>query len=538
MLSNLFAQSGRLLKVNLKRDRWKLLIWVLVLAGLMIGYASKIGVIFSSQKSVDALVVTLRSPAMIAVLGYIPKSVAMTEATLFSGEMLVFMGLFYGLASLLLTVNATRGDEDQGLTELVRAKPVGRQALLFAAFLELVVFNLFLFILIGGGLQVTDMAGANTSGNWLSAALLSGVGLLFGTIGILTAQTASEARSATTGALSLLGVAYIARMLIDVQNPKYNWWSPLGWVERGGAYYDNNWLPVGYLLLTTLVILLLAMAISSRRDIGAGIIAVRRGHAKSWFLSGPLTALIKTDGKSFWSWLFGALIMGLMYGSIFNSITDVIKSNQFMATMFTTAMQKKASDALLLQFMATLAIVFVIIGSLRGIFMVNQIETDAKKGYLELLLAKPISRTRIFFTYVGYAIVNALIAFAAGLTGLYLGNIAVMKHPLALKYFIRLFNGYSVTIIVMIAIAALLAAFVPRLKSLTLVYAGLGFVIMYFHSIFKLKDWVVKLVPYGWMKNLPVKQINWTNFTGLLIVAVILLIVATIGFQRRDQITK
>lgn len=170
--------------------------------------------------------------------------------------------------------------------------------------------------------------------------------------------------------------------------------------------------------------------------------------------------------------------------------------------------------------------------------MVNQIETDAKKGYLELLLAKPISRTRIFFTYVGYAIVNALIAFAAGLTGLYLGNIAVMKHPLALKYFIRLFNGYSVTIIVMIAIAALLVAFVPRLKSLTLVYAGLGFVIMYFHSIFKLKDWVVKLVPYGWMKNLPVKQINWTNFTGLLIVAVILLIVATIGFQRRDQITK
>lgn len=538
MLSNLFAQSGRLLRITLKRDRWRMLVWFLVLAGLMVGYASKVGVIYSSQKSVDALVVTLRSPAMIAVLGYIPKSVAITEATLFSGEMLVFMGLFYGLASLLLAVNVTRGDEDQGLTELVRAKPVGRQALLMAAFLESIVFNLLLFIAVGGGLQLANMAGANTNGNWLSAALLSGTGLMFGTLGILTAQAASEARTAVTSAITLLGAAYIIRMLIDVQQPKYNWWSPLGWIEQGGAYYQNNWLPVLYLILATIVILALAMFISGHRDIGAGIIAVRNGKAHSWFLRGPLTALIKVDAKSFWSWLFGAIILGLMYGSIFDSITDVIKSNKFMATMFTTAMKKKASDALLLQFMATLAIVFVVVATLRGIFLVNQIVSDAKKGYLEQLLAKPISRVRIFVTYVGYAIVNSLLVFAAGLGGLYLGNIAVMNRPLAFKYFVRLFNGYSVAILVMIAIAAVLVAFVPRLKSLSLLYTGFGFIMMYFHSIFKLKVWMVKLVPYGWMRQLPVQQIKWSNFMGLLVVAVILLIVAGIGFQRRDQITK
>ncbi|MFD1465475.1 ABC transporter permease [Lapidilactobacillus mulanensis] len=537
MFNNLFAQSGRLLRINLKRDRFKMLTWIVVIIGLMIGYASKIGVIYSSQSSVNALMVTLRSPAMIAVLGYVPANVKMTEAILFSSEMLVFMGLFYALASLLLSVNVTRGDEEQGLTELVQAKGVGRQATLMAAFLESVVFNLVMFVLLGVGLQLANMTGSNTNGNWLTAALLSGVGLLFGTSGILTAQVTAEARTASTYTIGLLGLSYLVRMMIDVQNPDYNWWSPLGWIERGAVYYDNNWLPVVYIILAIIVILGAAIFLSARRDVGAGLIATRAGKATSRFLRGPLTTLIKVDAKGFWSWFFGAIIMGLMYGSIFNSITDVLKSNKFMEQMFSDAMKNKASDALLLQFLSTLSVVFVLIGTVRGIVLVNKLDGDAKKGYLEQFLAKPVSRVRIFWTYVGYALVNALMAFAAGIGGLYAGNIAVMgNHPLALKYFTRLFAGYSVTIAVMIALAAVVIAFAPKLKSIAMIYTGVAFVVMYFRSIFKLKDWMVELVPYGWMRDIPVKEIDGTVLLGLLVVAVVLLVVAASGFQRRDQI--
>ncbi|MCH4056391.1 MAG: permease [Lactobacillaceae bacterium] len=537
MLDNLFAQSGRLLLINLKRDRYKILIWLLVLVGLMVGYASKISVIYASQNSVNALMETLRSPAMIAVLGVTPAHVKVTEAILFASEMLVFIGLFYGLASLLLAVNLTHGDEEQGLTELIRAKHVGRQSTLVAAFLESVVFNFLLFILVGAGLQVANMAGSQTNGNWLAAALLSGFGLLFGVVGILMAQIASETRTALTYSVSLLGLTYLVRMVIDVKNPDNNWWSPLGWLEHGSVYHENNWWPVVLLVLATAVVLFISLVASAHRDIGAGLIAGRAGKATSRFLRGPLTTLIKVDGKSFWSWLFGAFIMGLMYGSIFNSITDVLKSNQFMSKMFSDAMKSRASDALLLQFLATLAVVFVVVGSIRGVMLVNKIDSDAKSGYLEPLLARPISRLRLFSIYVGYALINGLVTFIAGVGGLYAGNLAVMsKHPLAFKYFLRLVDGYSVTIVVMIALSAVVIAFQPRLKGLPLVYAGIGFVMMYFRSIFKLKDWVIQLVPFGWMRKIPVKPVDQATFLGLLIVAVVLLLIAGIRFRQRDQI--
>ncbi|WP_461219343.1 ABC transporter permease [Lapidilactobacillus salsurivasis] len=536
MFKNNFAQTGRLLGLNLRRDWLKLTLWLLGLVGLMVGYAAAIGTIFPDEAARESLIATLKTPAMVAFLGYFPEHVAMTDAVMFSGEMLVFMSLMYGLASLLIAISATRGEEEAGLVELLQAKNVGRHAFLLAGFWEVLLFNLATLLLVGGGLSVIHMTGANLSGDWLTATLPAAFGLLFGVVGLLLAQVVAETRSAMAGSLALLGLAYLVRMLVDVSQPSANWWSPFGWLERAGAYYQNNWWPLGLLVLSSVVLFAGAFWASDARDLGAGLVAVRNGRVKSRLLRGPLTALIKTDGRSFWSWLIGALIIGLMYGSIFNTLADMIDSNPMIKQILGSQTRQQAGNQVVVTFMATLSIVLVTIAVIRALFLTNRLYGDGQLGYIELFAAKPIGHIRLGATYLGYALINGWLTLGAGVFGLYLGNVAVLSQPVAAKYFWRMFGANSVVVLVFIAVAAVLLAFAPKWRHLLLAYAGIGFVLMYFRNIFQLSDQVVKIVPYGWFKNIPQQSLDWSVLGVMIGLSVVLLIIASWGYHRRDQI--
>ncbi|WP_125767788.1 ABC transporter permease [Lapidilactobacillus wuchangensis] len=535
MLKENFAQTGALLKINLRRDWVKLLTWFLILVGLLVGYAYKIGTLFSGEKAMATLVATLRTPAMIAIMGYIPDQPAITEAIIYSSEMVVFMSLFAGLASLLISVGATRGAEEEGLVELLRAKAVGQQAFIAAAWLENLLLNGLLFLTTGVGLQFAAMTGANAAGNWLLAALIAGSGLVFGSIGILAAQLTREGRTATSYSLAALGLAYLLRMVIDVRNHQYNWWSLLGWPEQAGVYYHNNWWPVVWQLLAIVVVLVAAMVLNAQRDLNGGLIAVRAGKTTSRFLRGPLTALIKTDQRSFWAWLIGAVVIGMMYGSIFNHISAIIAANPLMQQIVSAGRQQQAVTQLILNFMTLLSVVMAVLGTIRGQMLANHLYLDARQGYLELYFARPVSRLRVFSSYLGWAILNAWLVLAAGILGLYLGSAAVMKQPLALKYFIRIFSGYFGPVAVLVIFSALLLTWAPRWRQLGLVYTGIGFGIMYFHSLLKLPTWVMELVPYGWVRQVPVKTVSGATILSMIVISLVGLGLAYWGYRQRDQ---
>lgn len=535
MLKENFAQTGALLKINLRRDGVKLLAWFLILVGLLVGYAYKIGTLFAGAKAMATLVATLRTPAMIAIMGYIPDQQPMTEAIIYSSEMVVFMSLFAGLASILISVPATRGAEEAGLVELLRAKAVGQQAFIAAAWLENFLFNGLLLLATGLGLQLAAMDGANSAGNWLLAALIAGSGLLFGSLGILAAQLTREARTATSYGLAALGLAYLLRMVLDVSHHQANWWSLLGWPEQAGVYYRNNGWPIVWQVLALVLVLVAAMALNAQRDLNGGLIAVRPGKTTSRFLRGPLTALVKSDQRSFWSWLLAAVVIGLMYGSIFNHIAAIITANPLMQQIVSAGKQQQAVTQLILNFLTLLSVVLAVLGTIRGQLLLNHLDLDARKGYLELYFARPISRLRVFSSYLGWSLLNAWLVLAAGLAGLYWGSAAVMKQPLALKYFVRIFSGYFLPVAVLVIVSALLVAWTPRWRQLGLVYTGVGFVLMYFRSLLKLPTWVVQLVPYGWVRQVPLKTINGATVLSLIVISLVGIGLAYWGYRRRDQ---
>lgn len=231
-MTQLFKRTGLLIGLNLKRDRKKLLIWILVLAGLFASIAAKFDGIYGTQSAIDTIVKTLKTPAMVSLFGAFTAKAPYNTAKIFATEMVVFMAIVMVIMNIMLAVGTTRGDEDDGLLELVRAHAVGRLAPLLAGIVELTGVNLVIGALFGLGLQVAKMPGADTTGNWLVAVGLAALGCFFGMLTLALAQLADNASGATMLSYAIFGIMYIARMSTDVSNPDLTWWVPFGWIEK------------------------------------------------------------------------------------------------------------------------------------------------------------------------------------------------------------------------------------------------------------------------------------------------------------------
>lgn len=283
------AQTNRLLLADLKRDWVKIVTWMIVLAGLFLVVAYKFTDLYGSQGQISTIADTLKSKAMVSLFGPLARSTNLNTAIIFASEMLIFGAIFMVIFNYSLAIGSTRAQEEAGLTEMIRGgHPIGRQAPLMAATLELTLIDGLFTILIGIGLQLANLPGADTNGNWLLALALGIVGWMFGAVALVFAQLFNDAHNATLGGYLFFGITYLMRMITDVTNPKWTWLSPLGWVEKTSIYVHNDWLPMFLYVVAGFALLAIAFALNANRDIDAGIIAVRPGKRNSRFLKGPL----------------------------------------------------------------------------------------------------------------------------------------------------------------------------------------------------------------------------------------------------------
>lgn len=537
-MTSRFARTGRLTGLALRRDRFRILIWILVLVGLMIGVAFKFTDIFGTQHEIAAIKDTLKSPAMVALLGAFKFTNNPSTAQIFSTEMVVFMTITQIIMNIMLGVHATRGEEDEGITELIRSRAVGQLAPLSAAALELVIVNALVAILYGIGLGFSDMHGITTEGNWAVAIGLAAVSLAFGLLALLTAQLTDHSASATGLTYALFGLAYIVRMMTDVQNPDYTWWSPLGWVEKISPYHHPNWLPVVLALLLALILFILAAIINLQRDLNAGAIATRPGRRiASAFLRGPVSLLWRREHNVIIGWIIGLAILAMTYGSIYNSVGDMLKTNPTMQQVFGSNVLHEANHAMLVSFTSTLVILMAALAAIPGIQLVYKLYSDETNGWLESLYARPLSRTRLFFGYVGTGLLSSIVAFGVAISTLILVGNATLSHPKDGLTTFELWQsiwGQLPAVLVFIGIATAIIGWWPRIRALNWLYLGLGFITLYMGGMLKLPKWAQHLSPLGWMNKVPSHDVEWANFSWMLVLSLVLILIGWWGYRRRD----
>ncbi|MGO2892767.1 MAG: ABC transporter permease [Enterococcus devriesei] len=526
---------GYLLRTNLKQNRLKHVVWIAILVGLFASAATKFNVLFGTQTDINAIVETLKTPAMVSLFGEFSATKPYTTANVFASEMLVFMGMFMVFMNISLAIGNTRAQEDSGLVEMIRSRTVGRLAPTYATALEILLINGLMGVLYVVSLFVANLNGATMEGDLLMGISIASIGIMFGFISLLLAQLANNARSANFMSYGLYGIFYLMRMMTDVSAPKWTWLSPVGWIQKTAIYTDNRWLPILLTLGLGLISFVAAIKIVETRDIGSGVLTERSGKAQAGkLLSSPLGLVLTVERNSIMGWLIGGIVLGAAYGSIFSTIGDIIGTNPTYKKILGVTQIHAANRELILNFLNMLGLFFVAIAAISGILIIFRLKSDDKKGYLEIIHSKSITKTRLALSYFSVGIITSCLVFVATLAGAFFVGNASMERPLAIKYFWETLGGFLPATLFFVGIASLLTGALPKLTNLLWVYLAGSVLIKMFGPLLNLSEETANISPLGWVGKVPTEALNQSLALVLVAIFLGLTILGIIGYNKRD----
>ena len=405
--------TGHMLRLALRRDRILVPSWVLGIAGMATFSAqATVGLYPDLPQRVQAAEAINGSAALIALYGRIYDPTSLGELSLF--KMTAFGAAMVGVLMVILVVRHTRAEEESGRLELVGATVVGRAAPLAAGILLAALASTGIAVLTAAGLA---MAGLPLAGSVAFGAAWGATGLLFAAVGGIAAQLSVSARAATGLGLVVLAVAYVARAVGDLAEggPGWlSWLSPIGWSQQVRAFSGTRWALLVLPLVATVILVSIAFVLRTRRDLGAGLLADRPGPAvgritSTWGLS------VRLQRPSFLAWTAAAVLMGLVLGSVADSVSGFIDTPAMAEFLEKLGGRQGLVDAFL-------AAELGIIGSLvaaYGITASHWLHTEEEGGRTENVLATATSRRRwatshAVLALLGVAVLTVVIGLAVG----------------------------------------------------------------------------------------------------------------------------
>ena len=295
----------------LRRDRIRILVWIVAIVALAALTTIGIEGLFPTQAALDqTAAATEHNAAAIAFNGAAQglNTVGGQVAFQFGAMGMVLVALM----SIFMFGRLTRGEEEAGRLEVVRSLPVGIHANTLAAVLTVAAMNLIVGVLIAAVLIAQGLPAAGSVTFGVSFIL---VGLVFGCVALLVAQVTESTRVVYGTAGAVLGVAYVLRAVGDIGDGTVSWLSPIGVAQKARPFADERWWPLLLLVAVTILLVAAAAALAVRRDLGAGLVAPRPGRPTAApSLGHPLGLAFRLQRGSLLGWGAGVLVIGIAYG--------------------------------------------------------------------------------------------------------------------------------------------------------------------------------------------------------------------------------
>lgn len=528
-LVNSLAGTGALVRLILRRDRFILPLWVAVLAVIPASIPGTLANLFPTAAARRSyLDIIAANPALSAVYGHaFGHSLGALTAWRLGGTVLLV-----GLASLLTVVRHTRAEEEAGRRELLGATATGRQAPLFAALLVAFGASLLLGALVAGGLLAYGLPAEGSVAFGLSWAAF---GCAFAAVGAVAAQATEGARAARGIAIAVLGLCFLLRIAGDVGNTEWlSWLSPFGWAQQVRPFVDERWWV--FAIFTGFVAMLVAAALtlSSRRDLGDGLLPARPGPAAAspWFRS-PLALAWRLHRGSLLAWSAGFAVFGAVLGAATEGAVGVVgESPQIRAVVERLGGSSGLADtwfAFLMGLLGLVASGYAVGAALRP-------RGEEASGRVEPVLATAVGRLRwlgghLLFAIVGPAVLLGFAGLAAGLAyGATTGDVSenlwrVLGAALVQLPAVWVLSGITI---------ALYGA-LPRFVAFGS-WAALGVFLLLgqFGELLQLDQWMLDISPFTHIPNLPGGDLYVTPLIWLISVAAALITTGLVTFRRRD----
>lgn len=528
-----FSQAPFLWLQFMKRDKKKILIWILGLGIFAGGFVSTFAAV-AQDDGQAALFETLKNPAMLALVGPTPVEVASdyTVGAMYAHEMLLFCAFIAMVLAALHVIAHTRKAEDLGLLELIRALPIGRHANSMATIMQVFVIQVLLALFIAAMMLLFQEASIDFEGAFLFGISIGLAGLLGAAIALVFAQVMSTASSATSMTIGFFGLLYVMRASTDVAYETMSNINPLAWIYLTFPFTENNWIYIFIGLGLVGLLFVLAFLLEAKRDIAAGLVQEPRGRARArpTLLSLPGLLLHINRGPII-SWLAAFVVMGLAYGSIYGEMESFIQSNEFIEQMFMFA-----GFSVEVAFTSTLMMVMIGLVAILPIVIVNKLYTEEKQGHFSQIFATKVSRSNLYWTTILLAICASLVGVFLASASLGLLAVLTMGQDASMHWLDFLAAGYNLfpSVLFFAALSALAFGWAPRLGKLVYIYLSYAFFLSYFENLLDLPDWIFKTAIQSWLPLMPMASFELLPFISLCLVSGLLLWLGAIGYKRRD----
>ena len=521
------AGTVALTRFILRRDRVRILVWMVALVALVALTTVGIEGLFPTQAALDqTAAATAHNAAMIAFNG------APQGLNTVGGQVAFQFGamgmVLVGLMSIFMVGRLTRGEEEAGRLEVVRSLPVGIHANTLAAAMTVSAMNLIVGALIAAVLIAQGLPAVGSVTFGVSFIL---VGLVFGGVALLVAQVSDSTRTVYGSAGAVLGAAYVLRAIGDIGDGTVSWLSPIGVAQKARPFADERWWPLLLLVAVTVLLVAAAAALTVRRDLGAGLVAARPGPpAAAPWLGNPLGLAFRLQRGSLLGWGAGVLVIGMAYGWIGPTIDTFIGQNKALAEMFSAGGGGSMTDsyfAASFRLMALFASGFAIQSAMR----VRSEETSTRA---DLVLATPVSRRRFAASHLAVACAGsfAMLVVAGLATGLAYGVAGGSLQDVPRLFVAALV--YAPAMWIMIGLVIALDGLVPRLVGVSWAILIACVLEGFLGAVIGIPRWLSDLSPFERVPQLPAASLTVLPLVVMSAVAAGLTLIGLIGLRRRD----
>ncbi|NMH74686.1 ABC transporter permease [Bacillus sp. RO2] len=526
-----FTNTGSLILFTLKRDKIRIPIWLLSITMMTILTATSFSGLYANDQERQAIAETMKNPAMTAMVGKGYGLENYTEGPMMAHQMLLFTAIVVAIMSIMLVTRHTRNDEEEGRVELIRSLPVGRLATVTSTLVVVIATNVCLSLFVAFSLFSLGIESIDLNGSLLYGAALGVTGVFFTSITLLFAQLSSNSRSTIGLSFTVLAVSYIIRAIGDVSNEGLSWVSPLGWILRTEVYVNNYWWPVFLTISSSIIIAVTALYLHALRDLGSGFIPTKPGKRfASRFLKSPFGLAFRLQRTGIIAWAIGMFILGASYGSVLGDLETFFSSNDMLTQMLPPVEGYTLTE----QFMTMLMAIISMLCTIPPIMFLLKLKGEEKRGHLEPILARSVSRSKLLGSYMLLSLIFGFIMLTLAILGLWVAADSVMDDPISLQSFLKAGLVYLPALWIMTGIGVAIIGLKPKLTGLTWLVLGYSFFVVYLGGMLKLPDWMANLSPYGHIPQIPVEEINYLTLATLSLIAIILMIVGFFGFRNRD----
>jgi ABC-2 type transport system permease protein len=523
------AGLGTMLRLVLRRNRVRLVVWWVVLVGMFAYVGAYYRSLFTTQASLDDFAALSNTPGIKALTGLAAAPATLGGAVWTKIWMTSALSLAFGV--VFLVTRSGRADEEVGRTELLRSRVLGLHAYSVASWLV----NAALCVAVGAGLALVsvvgglDPAGAGITGSLVVGASVTGVGLVALGIGAVAGQVASTSRGANGLGSVVLGAAYVLRMVGDLGDGRLTWVSPVGWGQEMAPWGANRWWPLALLVVLAVVVLAVAGRLEARRDLGSGLMPERPGPAGAPArYARPLGLALRLQRGPISGWTATIVLCALLFGSVVQAMTDLLKDAgpTAMAMLGGTGV-----DALL----SLLVVVIAMVTEVFALQSAVTLRADEASGMVEPQLAGAVSRRRWALERLLVPAVGSAVLLLVGGAGIGASYGSIVGDPGQTSRLAGAALAYWPAVMVLVGVAVALFGWLPRLAiPMTWgVLAAMWFVVIVGDAL-HLPGWVLDALPFSATPTQPLEPLTWTPLVVMTMVAAALTWTGLDRFARRD----